>query len=59
MLLRKAEILDVKARLQRGMALGLSAKTWLFQGTNCMEGPVWEGGRREGRVTTAFDCGLT
>lgn len=58
MLLREAEILDVKARLQRGTALGLLLKMWLFQGTNYTEGPVWEGGREEGRKATAFDCGL-
>lgn len=58
MLLREAEVLDVKARLQTGTALGLLLKTWLFQGTNSMEGPVWEGGREEGRKAAAFDCGL-
>lgn len=54
MLLTEAEMLRFKARPWRKT----SAKTWFFQGANYTDGPICEGGREEGRMTTAFDCGL-
>lgn len=52
MLLTEVEMLNFKARERHLLRHGF------FQGANYTDGPICEGGREEGRMATAFDCGL-
>lgn len=58
MLLREAEILGVKAGLQRRTALGLQLRHGFSRARTMWRVLSWEGGREEGRMTTVFNCCL-